>query len=256
MSPVAEIVRRHDPDRYFCTLFAPADKRAALFTLYAFNHELARALEVASEPALALIRLQWWREVAEGQAKRHEVASPLHALIEAGVIAREAALALVEARDDSVSAPAETVEGFVAAMRAGPGRLAALAGAVLGASAEEQAVLVGVGAAYGVAGTLRNFAAMARLGRCVVPEAVLMEVGLSREAALADPAAALARLAPGLRAAGVRLAGAARPWRQIVLSAALPGVFARRDLGRAAPVGAHGVGDRLAVLGAVVARRA
>ena len=35
-------------------------------TLYAFNHELARAREAVSEPPLALIRLQWWREVVEG----------------------------------------------------------------------------------------------------------------------------------------------------------------------------------------------
>ena len=60
------LVRRHDPDRFLTALFAPPEKRDALLTLYAFNHELARAREVASEPPLALIRLQWWREVVEG----------------------------------------------------------------------------------------------------------------------------------------------------------------------------------------------
>jgi phytoene synthase len=62
---IVALVRRHDPDRFLTALFAPSEKRNALLTLYAFNHELARAREVVSEPPLALIRLQWWREVVE-----------------------------------------------------------------------------------------------------------------------------------------------------------------------------------------------
>ena len=77
-------MRRHDPDRFLTALFAPPEKRDALLTLYAFNHELARAREAVSEPPLALIRLQWWREVVEGARRRHEVAEPLAAAIEAG----------------------------------------------------------------------------------------------------------------------------------------------------------------------------
>ena len=56
-----DFVRRHDPDRFFTALFAPPVRRGAVLALYAFNHELARAREAASEPALALIRLHWWR---------------------------------------------------------------------------------------------------------------------------------------------------------------------------------------------------
>ena len=80
---IAALVRRHDPDRFLTALFAPPDRRDALLTLYALNHELARAREVVSEPPLALIRLQWWREVVEGAPRRHEVASPLSAAIAA-----------------------------------------------------------------------------------------------------------------------------------------------------------------------------
>ena len=40
---VVALVRRHDPDRFLTALFAPPDRRDALLTLYAFNHELARA---------------------------------------------------------------------------------------------------------------------------------------------------------------------------------------------------------------------
>ncbi|HET9148702.1 MAG TPA: squalene/phytoene synthase family protein, partial [Acetobacteraceae bacterium] len=78
-----ETVRRADQDRFLGAIFAPAALRERLILLYAFNHELARAREVASEPAIALIRLHWWREVVEGAARAHEVASPLRRALEA-----------------------------------------------------------------------------------------------------------------------------------------------------------------------------
>ena len=97
---IAALVRRHDPDRFLTALFAPPEKRDALLTLYAFNHELARAREVVSEPPLALIRLQWWREVVEGAHRRHEVADPLRAAIEAGAArSRATCCALIDARE-------------------------------------------------------------------------------------------------------------------------------------------------------------
>jgi phytoene synthase len=102
---------------------------------------------------------------------------------------------------------------------------------------------------------LRNFVALAARGRCAVPDALLAAAGLTAEAALADPAAAMARFGPGVRQAGLALMGGRRRWRRRVLAAALPGVLARRDLRRDAPVAARGAGDRLAVMGAVVAGR-
>lgn len=77
----ATLVREADRDRYLATLFAPEDKRAALFALYAFNIEISRVRDVAREPMPGEIRLQWWREVLEGQrdgeAAAHPVASAL-----------------------------------------------------------------------------------------------------------------------------------------------------------------------------------
>src|SRR3569623_3799824 len=76
-----ELVREADRDRYLATLFAPQDKRAALFALYAFNIELIRVRDVAREPMPGEIRLQWWREVLEdkrdGEAAAHPVAAAL-----------------------------------------------------------------------------------------------------------------------------------------------------------------------------------
>jgi phytoene/squalene synthetase len=109
---LADLVRRHDPDRFLTALFAPMDKRDNLLTLYAFNHELARAREVVSEPPLALIRLQWWREVVEGAQRRHEVAEPLAAAIEAGALDRELLLAMIDAREIEVEPAIETLSDW------------------------------------------------------------------------------------------------------------------------------------------------
>ena len=65
LSPIAAFARAHDPDRFLAALFAPLERREAIFTLIAFNHELARAREATSHPMAALIRLQWWRDAVE-----------------------------------------------------------------------------------------------------------------------------------------------------------------------------------------------
>ena len=120
-------MRRHDPDRFLTALFAPPEKRDALLTLYAFNHELARAREAVSEPPLALIRLQWWREVVEGAHRRHEVAEPLRAAIEAGDLVRGDLLPLIDAREAEVEPAFETVADWRAYVFGTAGGLAVAA---------------------------------------------------------------------------------------------------------------------------------
>src|SRR5579872_3768761 len=87
-SKLGASVRAADPDRYFSALFAPAPVRPLLFALYAFNAEVARVAETVREPMLGAIRLEWWRETAEGAAKgtprNHDVARGLAALFATG----------------------------------------------------------------------------------------------------------------------------------------------------------------------------
>jgi phytoene synthase len=260
MTSLAEAVRRHDPDRYFCALFAPAPHREALFTLTAFNHELARAQEVAREPTLALIRLQWWREVVEGadpqsRTRRHDVATPLRLMLDSGVVVPETLLSMIAAREDAVAGPAATVAAFLARSHAGPGALAVAMGQVLGARAGQLPALAAIGAAYGVAGTLRNLAALARAGQCPLPDDMLARANLTRDQAVADPDRALAACG-ALRSAGLDLIGPARPWPRAIVAAALPAALARRDLHRATVVTGRGIADRVAVLAAAMIRRA
>src|SRR5258707_10863917 len=74
------LVREADKDRFLATLFAPADRRGALFALYAFNIEVARVREAVREAMAGEIRLQWWRDAIEmgaREAQAHPVPAPL-----------------------------------------------------------------------------------------------------------------------------------------------------------------------------------
>ena len=62
----AEIVKRGDPDRFLAVMSAPPDLRGALFALYAFNVEIARAPWLTQEPMIARMRLQWWHDCVDG----------------------------------------------------------------------------------------------------------------------------------------------------------------------------------------------
>lgn len=82
----AALVERGDPDRFRAAMAAPAEARAVLFPLYAFNVEISRAPWASQEPMIAEMRLQWWRdaldEIATGKpARRHEVVTPLARLL-------------------------------------------------------------------------------------------------------------------------------------------------------------------------------
>ena len=221
-------LQRADPDRYFCTLFAPANARGTLALLYLFNNELARAREVASEPLLARIRLQWWREVVEGEAKQHDIATPLSAALKDRVFARADLLALIEAREIEAQGEIPDAAAFFAYARGTAGRLARIAGQILGA---DSAVIEDLGTAYGVSGILRAVSFLAAQERSLLPG----------DATPLDKLAAQARTLLDQR-----------PPR-MALAAALPAAFARRDLGK--PFAPRSLADKFAVLRAALTGR-
>jgi len=234
MSPSSDdllhVLRRADPDRFFCTLFAPAEKRSALALLYLFNNELARAREVASEPILALIRLNWWREVVSGQAKKHEIATPLTEALNSGIFAQEALLGLITAREDETAPDIADAAAFFAYARNSAGKLARIAGQVLGADSER---IEDLGTAYGISGILRAAPFLAVQNRTLMP---------------ADGTTAETLIAEAKRL----LQNGDKPPR-IALAAALPAVYAKRDLGK--PYAPRGPADKLAILRAAFTGR-
>ena len=81
LSEFAAAVRAHDWPRHIAIQFAPESKRGDLTALFVFNAEIDRITRNASDPLPGEIRLQWWREVLngerEGEARRHPLASVL-----------------------------------------------------------------------------------------------------------------------------------------------------------------------------------
>ena len=159
---LVDFVRTQDPDRFLCALFAPVAQRPALFTLIAYNHELARAREAASTPMLALIRLQWWRDaVAEAASgappRRHEVAGPLHAAIVAGTLDPAALTAMADAREpETAEEGIPSREAFASYLRGSAGGLALAAGRLLGAPPALLPALQAAGVPAGVCQTAED----------------------------------------------------------------------------------------------------
>jgi len=171
LSLVGAIVRRHDPDRFLTALFAPAARRDALFVLYAFNHELERAREVASLPPIALIRLRWWREVVEGAERRHEIATPLGAAIRTGLLAPDDLLAMIAAHETETEEGLPSIAAWRDVVSGTAGTLGVAAARLLGAGNPE--AFRPAGAAYGAGRRLRDIAADATRGRCWLPDDIL-----------------------------------------------------------------------------------
>ena len=105
-----QTLRLQDHDRYLTALFAPVDRRGALFALYAFNQELARARESVREPLMGLMRLQWWRdalrEIDEGRPRSHAVVRSLAEAIAAHDLERRMLERLVDSRERDMASEA------------------------------------------------------------------------------------------------------------------------------------------------------
>lgn len=266
LSPLAETARRNDPDRFLCALFAPAERRETIFLLIAFNHELARAREMTTNPVAALIRLQWWRDAVqeargEGPVRRHEVAGPLAAAIRAGTLDAEDLLAMIDAREAEAEEEMPSRGALLAYLRGSAGGFAVAAGRALGAPAESLPGLQALGVAYGMAGLLRSIPAQAMQHRSLLPADLLAEHGLTPAEAAHDPRK------PGVAIVGRSLAeeglAVLRDGRKHLsglprgaVAAALPGRLAERDLRRmlakgwdpSQPPPPRGFADRLAVM--------
>ena len=68
--------RQGEPDRYLAALLAPLPARAGLLALAAFLSELQRVAWAVREPAMGMIRLQWWRDALQ-QPEGTRTGSPI-----------------------------------------------------------------------------------------------------------------------------------------------------------------------------------
>ena len=157
------LVARVDPDRWLSSRFiGDAATRADIIALYAFDHELARAPRVASNPLMGEIRLAWWSEVLdevfEGRVvRKHPTALALAAAIGRHALARPRLEAMIDARHRELSAEPMRLGEALEWADGTAGNAAVLAARMLDPQAEEAGALAGgrawaIGRLIGTAG--------------------------------------------------------------------------------------------------------
>ncbi len=189
----AALVQKGDPDRFVSLMTAPAEGRAPLLVLYAFNLEIARAPWLARESMIAEMRLQFWDDVIAGAlegraAPPHEVAAPLADLVARGALPADLLRDMIEARRRHALDPAlDEGERLTWFLDETSGHLMWLAAHLLGAPPEAQPVVRDQAYASGFAALLLAVPALNRAGKA--PFAATSERALGQVAA-----SALARL--------------------------------------------------------------
>jgi phytoene synthase len=205
------LVREGDPDRYWASLYAPADRRPHLHALYAFNFEVARIREAVREALVGEIRLQWWRDALQGEARGDVRSNPVAAALDDTIVKfrlpRQALVDLVDARvfdlyDDPMPS-LNDLEGYCGETSSS---LIRLSGMVLAAGRDPgSADAAGHGGvAYAITGLLRAFPWHARQGQVFVPADILARHGVVRDDIVTG------RGGPGLRAALADMRAVAR----------------------------------------------
>lgn len=185
-------LRDSDRDRYLACLLSPEDKRGALAALYAFNAELARIRDLVHEPLPGEVRMQYWRDLLEGQAhgstEANPVAAALLTAIEEYRLPRRTLVDMIDARIfDLYDDPMETrnaLEGYAGETASA---LIQLAGLVLSpeAAARSADAAGHAGVAQAIAGMLLLMPLHRSRGQVYVPLEILSAVGLDRDSFLA-----------------------------------------------------------------------
>ena len=194
-----QLVHEADKDRFLASLFAPADRRGALHALYAFDIETARIRTLAHQPLPGELRLQWWRDVLNGERAEEASANPVAAALLDAVAAqglrRGPLLELIDARAfDLYDAPMQTSEELESYCKRTSGNVLASSACILDPHASaEPAVHAGI--AIGLTALLRAFAWHASRRQLYVPVAMLARHGVQAEDVYAG------RDGPGLLAA-------------------------------------------------------
>jgi phytoene synthase len=181
-------LRDTDRDRYLACLLSPADKRAALAALYAFNAEIARIRDSVREALPGEVRMQWWRDLLDGNAhgdsQSHPVASALLTTIEQYRLPRPVLSNMIEARIfdlyDDLFEDRNALEGYAGETASALIQLASLVLSPEDASASAEAA-GHAGVAQAMAGILLLMPLHRRRGQVYIPADMLAAAGLDRE---------------------------------------------------------------------------
>ncbi|MFN3075410.1 MAG: squalene/phytoene synthase family protein [Alphaproteobacteria bacterium] len=173
-------LRRRDRGRYAACMFAPADRRVGLLTLYAFNLEISSIWEKIREPLAGRIRLQWWRDSigdlydGEPVGARHPLFPPLVQTIAGYHLPRDLFDALIDAHERDMEGEEDPsppdMSTLLSHAEAISAPLATLGLGVMGVDgAVERDAVLQVALAYALTGLLRAAPLHEARGRRFLP---------------------------------------------------------------------------------------
>lgn len=176
-----EAVRNTDPDRYLAALTATEPLQSQLIALYAFANEIARVREVASDPMVGAIRLQWWRETVQSpddaDRQRDPVAAGITMLLGETPLATADLLPMIDARERDLEDPViGTWDDMDAYCDQTAGLIIKAALNLAGTKNEDLALAAG--RCWGIAGLVRAFPFHAGQGRIYFPAEAFDDVEL------------------------------------------------------------------------------
>jgi phytoene synthase len=209
----AQLVREHDFERYAATLFVPPRARRSLLALAAFNVELRRIRDHVSQPLPGEIRLQWWRDLIDGDARGSVEANPVAAELMTAVsnhdLPRSELSRLVDARVfDLYDDPMLSLDMLERYCDDTAGRLFSLGARILGGKSEPVAHAAHhAGIAQGIVNAIEKLPLHAARRQLYLPQDVLNEAGVKEADIFAG------RSTPQLQAAIRTLAEVARTHR-------------------------------------------
>lgn len=202
------LVRDNDRDRWLADGLLPQSHRRHAHAIHAFSHEAARIRETIHEAMPGEIRLQWWVDAIEGEARGdvagHPVAAALIDTIRRFSLRRSGFVNLLEARRfdlyDDAMPTLNDLEGYAGETASG---LFLEIGQVLcdGANPRAADAAGHAGVAYALTGLMRALPIHARRNQVYLPADLLRSAGIEPEDVRAGRKAdELADVLAGLRA--------------------------------------------------------
>ena len=201
-----DVLKAGDRPAWLAALFAPADKRPYLHALGAFGLEIAGVRGKVREPLAGELRLQWWIDAIEGEARGdvrgHPVAAALIDTVRGAHLPRATLTEMIEARrTDLYDDPLESLADYAARADRIEGAAIALAAQALSGrrSSAVEAAARHAGRAIAVTETLRALASPATPMHMTVPLDLLRAQNIGAAEVL------VRRSTPSIRAALVEL---------------------------------------------------
>ena len=215
---------------WLAALFAPADKRPFLHALNAFALEIVAVRGKVREPLAGELRLQWWIDAIEGEARGdvrgHPVAAALIDTVRLAHLPRATLTEMIEARrTDLYDDPLESLADYAARADRIEGAAIALAAQALSSKRDPavEAAARHAGRAVAVAETLQAFASPATPMHMTVPLDLLRAENIgAAEVLVRRSTPAIRAVLAGLVAYGEGEFAALRAARRDIDAAAAP----------------------------------